>query len=222
MTMNIRRRTSFGAVLSPGGIHVVEFERRFSELRVVRYARTDAIPGDADASIRQLGALLGSLGAGGRGVSLAASGFGSCHQLLSLPSAPPEVLRPVGAREMRRFYPDLFTSDAAEPILEYVETGGKSPSSGGSARELLVAAAPPALVHSVTRVLGEYGVTVIGWTIAPRALQRLHAVFGTAETDEAVVLMLPGSPLLGLFRDGTLRLFSEPAGPAAGRADADR
>ncbi|HEX6069760.1 MAG TPA: hypothetical protein VFZ18_08040, partial [Longimicrobiaceae bacterium] len=194
----------------------------FSEIRVVRYARTDAIPGDADASIRQLGALLGSVGAGGRAVSLAVSGFGTCHQLLSLPSAPPDVLRPVIAREMRRFYPDLFTSDAAEPILEYAESGAESSSPGGGAREFLVAAAPPALVQAVTRVLAEYGVAVAGWTIAPRALQRLHAVFGAAGTDEAVVLMLPGSPLLALFHGGGLRLFSEPAGPAAARADDGR
>jgi hypothetical protein len=123
---------------------------------------------------------------------------------------------------MRRFYPDLFTSEVGEPILEYVEIAAESASAGSSGREQLVAAAPVDLVRTVTEALAEHGVTISGWTIAPRALQRLHAAFGDPALGEAVVLLLPGIPLLGLFHGGALRLVSEPAGASAATGDLAR
>jgi len=217
--MNFSRSTSFGAVLSPAGIHLVEYRRGIHDVRIVRYVQVDAVPGDAAATARTLGALMESVGARGRGVAIALSGFGSCHQLLSLPAGPPEVLRLVIGREMRRFYPDIFTSEAEEPILEYVEIAASAPAIGSVGVDLLVAAAPAELMRTVTAALAEHGVPITGCTIAPRALQRLHEVFGDGEQSEAVVLMIPGAPLLGLFHQGSPRLFSEPAGAHASHAD---
>lgn len=217
--MSIFSRTSFGAVISPSGIHLAEFRRTVQDARIVRYLQAEAVPGDAAASARMLAVLLDSIGARGRGISLAVSGFGSCHELISLPAAPEDELRPLIAREMRRLYPDLFTSHGEQPILEYVEIAAGSADPGSAGRDFLVGAAPAALVRMVTDTLAEYGVPVTGWTITPRALQRLHQAFGDSVRSEALVLVLPGAPLLGLFHQGRLRLLSHPVGaPAAADA----
>jgi hypothetical protein len=206
------RGLAFSALLCPAGVHVVGYRRTRAGLRVERYNR-ELRPGlTPDEASGLLARLLESEGARGRRVSIAVTGFGSSHQILTLPRAPREVLLPVVTRELRRFYPDLFAREGPEPIVDFVELHSTEPSS--TQTDLLVAAVPRLFLHGVVSALAARGISVDHWTIAPRALQRLFDAFADADRTAAALVMVPGWPLLGFFHERELRLFSEPrSGP---------
>jgi hypothetical protein len=207
------RGLSFAALLCPAGVHVVAYRRSRAGLQVERYARELRSGLSAEEVGRVLANLLESEGARGQRVSIAVTGFGSCHQILTLPRAGRGVLQPIVIRELRRFYPDLFAKEEPEPLVDFVEldSTGESPS---PQNDLLVAAVPRAFLQTVVGALAARGMRVDHWTVAPRALQRLYDAFSAEERTGAALIMVPGWPLLGFFHDHELRLFSEPrSGP---------
>jgi hypothetical protein len=195
---------------------VVGYRRAGGQIRLEHYAQQlHADLSHADAATA-LANLLEAQGARGRPAAVAVTGFGTYHQMLTLPPAPREILHPIVGRELRRFYPDLFATEGVEPLIEFVETGvaATTPASGPPHRELLVAAAPRVFVESVHRALGARGIPLVHWTIAPRAVQCLFDAFAEPEGNAAALVMVPRWPLLGFFHDGLLRLFAEPQGSA--------
>lgn len=207
----LRTRRSFGAVLAPSGAHVVEYRQTRKGLQVVQFASARVPQADVERAAVELADLLEALGARGGEVSVAVSGFGSCHHILTLPSAPREVLLPVIQREIRRFYPALFSDDRRPPVIDYVDID-PSGRSEAQQRELLVGALPRPLLDAVTDALEQRRVRLAHWTILPRAVQRLYDAYGDADTTAALLLMTPGAPLIGFFHEGELRLFTEPVG----------
>lgn len=214
--MRIGSRLRFGALLCPAGVHVVGYRRAGGQIRLEHYAQQLHAGLSASDATTALANLLEAQGARGRPAAVAVTGFGTYHQILTLPPAPREVLHPIVGRELRRFYPDLFATQGVEPLIEFVDTGvaTTSPASGPPHRELLVAAAPRAFVESVHRALGARGIPLAHWTIAPRAVQCLFDAFAEPEGSTAALVMVPQWPLLGFFHDGLLRLFAEPQASA--------
>ena len=210
--MSLLRRTSYSAFVCPAGVHAVAYHRVRGGIQVERCLHHPAALA-ADDVARTLAELLEADGARRPRVSIAVTGFGACHQILTLPRADRDVLRPIAARELRRFYPGLFADEDVEPIVDYVELGpGAQP--GATSSDLLVAGIPRRFVHTVVSELAARGACVEHWTIAPRALQRLYDAFAAGERTAAALVMVPDWPLLGFFHDRELRLFSEPlAGP---------
>ncbi|MBW3628438.1 MAG: pilus assembly protein PilM [Gemmatimonadetes bacterium] len=204
---------SFSVLLCPAGVHVVAYRRSRGGLHIERYSR-ELRPGlNTDETARVVADLLEADGARGRRISIAVSGFGSCHQILTLPRAARNVLQPIVVRELRRFYPDVFAQELSEPIVDFVELV-PTDSRPSPQNDLLVAAMPRDLVSTVVSTLADRGMTVDHWTIAPRALQRLYDAFSDGETTAAALVVVPDWPLLGFFHQRELRLFSEPrSGP---------
>lgn len=210
--------SSFSALVCPTGVHLVAYRRTRAGLQVERYnqALRDGLSTDDVAAM--LADLLESEGARGRRVSIAVTGFGACHQIVTLPRADRAVLRPVAVRELRRFYPDLFADEEPGPIVDFVELSAGDPAASPQA-DLLVAGIPRLFVHTVVTALAARGVSVDHWTIAPRVLQRLYGAFAEPERTGAALIMVPGWPLLGFFHERELRLFSEPlSGPSGTHA----
>ena len=206
------RGLAFSALLCPAGVHVVGYRRTRAGLQVDRYNRELRPVLAPEEASRILANLLESEGARGRRVSIAVTGFGSCHQIVTLPRAERQVLQPIVTRELRRFYPDLFAREESEPIVDFVELETGEPAS--TQCDLLVAAVPRLFLYGVAAALGARGITIDHWTIAPRALQRLYDAFADADRTAAALVMVPGWPLLGFFHERELRLFSEPrSGP---------
>lgn len=218
--MRLRPRARFSAVLAPSGIHLVQYRDGRRGLQVLRYSSDLARHPDAAAAARALADLVEADGGRGGRLALAVAGFGSYHHILTLPPAPREVLAPIVQREMRRFYPDLFHGDRGEPAVEFIPVDGSARPAEGQPREILVAGVPRELLETVHRQLAEREIELEHWTILPRAFQRLYDVFVGGRDSSALLLMLPSTPLLGLFHEGALRLFSEPFGPQ-GRAEDD-
>jgi hypothetical protein len=215
--VSLDRRLSYSALLCPAGVHVVSYRHVGAGLRVERYTRElrPGLGGDEVAGI--LADLLEAEGARGRWVSIAVTGFGTCHQILTLPRAGRDLLEPIVVRELRRFYPDLFAG-GLDPIVDFVELDSAD-TSPTPQKELLVAAIPRGFLQAVVSTLGERGIRLDHWTIVPRAIQRLYDAFGDAEKTAAALVMVPGWPLLGFFHERELRLFSEPRSGPAGAAD---
>lgn len=211
------RASSFGALLCPAGVHVVACSRRGGTLRIDRYASTVRPGLTAEDAAPILADLLEAEGARGKRVSVAVTGFGSCHQILTLPPAGRELLQPIVTRELRRFYPDLFAPDSREPIVDFVAIGSPEELEAGSQREILVAAVPQDFLRTVAGALGARGIQLQHWTIVPRSLQRLYDTFAGPDLTAAALVLVPDWPLLGFFHDGEIRLFSEPrSGPGGG------
>lgn len=217
--MRIGARRAFSAMLFPGGVHAVSYRESSRGLEIQRYFRELAPASSAAEAADRLGDLLESAGGRGGRLSLALSGFGSYHHILSLPSAPKEILLPVVQREFRRFFPDLFLPGQGEPVIDFVEvdTAGRGPD--GSLRELLAAAVPRSLIQQVRGSLGRHGIELEHWTIVPRAMQRLYDAFSSEPKTDVALVLAPQSPMLGFFHEGELRLFSE-LPPSAGGPEA--
>lgn len=211
------RERGYSAMLTPAGVHVVSYLSRGAGLQVQRYARAAWESPTAAEAAETLAELVAAEGGRGGRLSLAVSGFGCYHHLLSLPPAPREILTPIVTREFRRFFPDLFAG-GAEPVIDFVEIGEGDPSPEGSLRELLAAAAPVALIDTVGAALERHGVRLAHWTIVPRAMQRLYQAFVPTPHTDAALVVAPGSPLLGFFHRGELRLFSDVSAAAGGAA----
>jgi hypothetical protein len=216
--MRLDRGLAYSALLCPAGVHVVAYRRAGGGVRVEWYTRELRSPLRPEEAAGILGDLLESQGARRRPVSIAVTGFGTCHQILTLPRAGREVLEPVVTRELRRFYPDLFAAGELPPVIDFVELES-SESAATSQKDLLVAAVPRGFLESVVSTLAARGIRLDHWTIVPRAIQRLYDAFGDSEKTAAALVMVPGWPLLGFFHERELRLFSEPRSGPAGSGD---
>lgn len=213
--MRIRNgRRSFSAALTPAGVYVVGYRETPRGIEVSDYAHRSGTGPDPRVAARALGEMIEAQSGRGSRVSLAVSGFGSCHHILTLPVASRDVLRPVIARELRRVFPGLFQEDAEEPIIEYVEIDSSGIRHEGSQRELLTAAVPRSLIRTVRDELASRDVALVHWTILPRAMQRLYDAFGGGDQAAAALVVAEGLSLLGFFHDGELRLFSDTAARA--------
>lgn len=209
--MSRRGTPTFSAAVTPTGVYVVGYRRKARGLDVGEYAYRRMDGPTAASAGASLGELIEAQGGRGGTVSLALSGFGSCHQILTLPPAPREVLLPVIGREMRRVFPDL--SGSGEPIIDYVEIG--APADGreeGQQRDVLAAAVPRTVVQAVHDELSDRGIQLGHWTVLPRTMQRLHDAFAVEEFPTAALLVAENLSLLGFFHAGELRLFSETHG----------
>lgn len=212
----------FAAQVGPGGIHLIEYHRGVRQLRVASYA-TDPRPVASPADLAsRLGELLEANGAEGGRLSLAVNGFGTYYQIMSLPAAPHEVLRPVVLRELRHVYPELNGALVGFGRTR-LELEGKGRGKGPREREvqLLVGVVPRDLVSLLQETLANREVTLEHLTIAPRAVQQLHHAY--VRTDEAVALLLASAsaPLLGFFNRDGLQFFAAPRGAVDVNGDAD-
>ncbi len=207
----------FGAFVEPAGITLVEYQRARGGVRVLRVL--DAIR--PLTSIQQAAAALASLveqsGAKRATVSVALRGFGSAHLTLTLPPASDDILRPIVYREVRRASPDL-----EEPVFVFNNAGSlerrATPRAqvGAPPVHLLVSAVPSGVDAALRDRLAESGITLNFLTVASHLLQRLyHELDGGRETT-AVLLCLPGGPLVGYFVNGQLRMTMEAPVDAAG------
>lgn len=201
----------FSAALSPTGVYLVGCRSTPAGLEVTEYARHTAAYRDSADAARALAGLIEARGGRGARVSVAVSGFGAYHQILSLPPAPREVLLPVIGRELRRLFPDLYVVEGEPPLVEYASLGPIRGEEGKGQRDLLAAAAPRSLIRTVQGQLGARGISITHWTILPQAMQRLYEAFAGGDRVTAVMIMADGSSLLGLFHGGELRLFTEAA-----------
>lgn len=202
-------RPRFSAILTQSGIHLVAYRRNASGLHVVRSARDLTPTANPQEAIHRLGNLLESQGARGSRLAVAIGGFRSCHHILSLPPGPRELLAPVVARELRRFYPDIFAGGLDAPVVEFTESDAEG-RNDGAPQEYLAAALPRELVAELQGSLERRGIVLEHLTILPRAVQHLYRAFSDPQTATAALLMVPGDPLLGFFHEGELRLFSAP------------
>lgn len=209
--MNLLGRRRFGALVAPGGIHLVEYRWKRHGLETLG-TWSDAQPvADAVSGFERLGRLLGARGARGAAVAAVLHGFGARHHLASLPPAEPEVLRPVLMRELARFYPEL-----GDAVVEYVALG-RVEVEGRTREEVLAGAAPRAVVLECRDVLAARGYELEHLTVVPQALRRLHEAFVGSHEPTALLLLLGDEPLLGFFHEGRLRLFSEPPKAVGGK-----
>lgn len=194
----------FGALLAPNGLHIVEYRRGRRGLEIRRTHRHDTPATSIAEAAERLADLIRSAGGRGGRVAVALTGFGSCHTILALPPAKPELLRPVITRELLRFFPDL-----QDPLVEFVAVGA-SGDGAGAKQEFLAGAARRETVGVLQGVLADREITLEHVTVLPRVLQRLRD--SVAAGPEGVVLaVLPAAaPALGFFHEGGLRLFSEP------------
>lgn len=207
-------RHAFSAALTPAGVYVVGYRETARGIEVSQYGHRSGTGPDPRAASRALGEMIEAQGGRGGRVSLAVSGFGSCHHILTLPAASRDVLLPVIGRELRRVFPGLFSDAAEEPIIEYVEIDSSGIGREGTQRELLTAAVPRSLIRTVRDELATRDVGVTHWTILPRAMQRLYDAFAGGDGPSAALVVAEGLSLLGFFQAGELRLFSETAATA--------
>jgi len=201
----------FAAVAGPHGIHAVEYRRERGEVVLVAGVRQAAGGTDGEALAAAVADAVEALGGGGGSLSLAVSGYGTVHHILSLPAADDEILRPIVRRELHRYYPDLD-----DPVIDFVvpvaSAGGASPS-----RELLVGAVPRRLAVELSQRLGERGIVLRHLTVLPHVLQSLYNTFDGSEAATVVVVVLETGALIGCFHLGALRLFIEPPQDVHGR-----
>lgn len=203
------RQRRFSAMLTPNGLHMVEYRRGARGLQILRYARHLTEGQTPSAAIALLAEELEREGARAGSLSLAITGLGSCHHILTLPPASREIIAPVVVRELRRFYPALFQG-ARPPMVNFVEIDSSGQNRSGEQQELLAAALPAELVTDLHAALAARSIQLEHLTILPRTVERLYGAFTTSAKTSAVLLLIPRAPLLGLFHEGELRLFSEP------------
>lgn len=197
------------AVLTPTGAHLIRYRRRRGRLEVVRYRGEVTPRAGVEEAAKALAELIEAEGGRGVCVALGLAGFGSCHHLLSLPPAAPELLEPIVHREMRRFYPGLFEEEGA-PYIDFVAAADPGEGSEGTLRDLLVAGLPRSTVEAVRRALAPLGSVLEHVTVVPAAVANLFDAFvGRTET-AALALVADGYSALGFFHEGGLRLFTEP------------
>lgn len=200
----------FSAILSPNGILLVEYHQLGDVLGVVEFAADRPERKDLATATEQLARLTESLGGRGGELSLAISGFGVSHHILTLPPASPELLEPVVAREMKRFYPDL-----RDPVIGFV-VAGMTDTREGPNQDVLVGAVPRNTVEGLHRTLANRGIRLEHVTIVPRIVQHIHDAVEASVEPSVLVLMLESGPVIGCFQDGDLRLCSEPLRGALG------
>ncbi len=201
----------FAAVAGPQGVHMVEYGRDRGTVALKAGILQTAPGTDADSLAAALVAALTGLGAQGGELSLALSGFGTAHHILTLPEADPEILRPIVRRELLRYYPDLDDPEVDFALGPEVE-GAASPN-----REILVGAVPRRTGTRLSRALAEEGVVLRQLTVMPQVLQSLYDAFDGKDSPAVMVLVMESGALIGCFNRGALRLFIEPPQDVHGR-----
>lgn len=204
----------FAAIASPHGIHVAEYRRDRHGLEILASVRGASPGADPAALGSALADAVESIGGPGGHLALAISGYGSAHHILTLPTADPELLRPVVRRELLRYYPNLD-----EPVVDFtagapMEGSGRQ---GGKAREMLVGAVPRPVGEKLHATLRERGVRLQHLTVLPQAVQRVFDAFDGSADPVVALLLLESGPLIGCFHGGALRLFIEPPTDVHGR-----
>jgi hypothetical protein len=207
----------FGAMVEPAGITLVEYRRARGGVRVLEVT-SDATPlPSIHQAAAQLGSMIELVGARRATVAVALRGFGSTHLTLTLPPASDDVLRPIVYREVRRASPDL-----EEPVFAFNNAGSlerrNSPraEAGSPPVHLLVSAVPSGVDATLRDQLAERGVTLTFLTVTSHVLQRLYHELDGSTDPTAILLCLPGGPLVGYFLDGQLRMTVEAPVDAAG------
>lgn len=207
--MRGRARAHYAAVVTPAGLHVIRYRRKRRLLEVERYRGSP----ETDISIRgaadRLADLLEAEGARGGSVSVAVAGFGTCHHLLALPPAAPDLLEPILQREMRRFFPDLYEKGQEQPYLAAVPTGSTA-GSETPLREQLVGAIPRHVIHELNSALASRAIALAHVTVLPAAVARLHQSYVESPGTTVLALVMQQYSVAGFFHEGSLRLFTEP------------
>lgn len=212
----------FSALIEPTGVYVIEYRRVRDRIDIIgRMEQRAEIHNTLDAG-EVLGLLLGTYDVGPAMVSVGLRGLGSCHHLLVLPPARPDILGSVVTREMRRLYPDF-----EDPIVEYV-SGGRidrrnrdRPDAGSPPQEVLAAAMERVSVADLEQGLGVRDIAVEHISVLPSIVQKLYDEFGTREEPSAVLMVLGSGLLFAFFYQGQLRLVAEPPGDRTDGAGID-
>ena len=201
----------FAAIVTPHGLHVVEYGRERGGLALLAGIRqTD--PGEDAASMAQaLADAIESMGGRGGQLVLALGGFGTAHHILTLPYAEEEILRPIVRRELLRYYPNL--SDPEVGFVPGADVEGSSPRK----QEVLVGAAPRSLATALSRELADRDVELHHLTVLPAVLQTLFETFDGSNAPAVMVVLMETGLLIGCFNQGALRLFIEPPQDVHGR-----
>lgn len=212
----------FAAFIEREAIFLLEYQRYRDRLDILSQSEESGEFLNATDAGEALTRLLRERhGTGGRLV-LTIRGLGSCHHILVLPHAKPEVLRPVVQREMNRLYPDL-----QHPIVEFVagepidRRSRPRPEAGSPPQELLAAAIPRSSVEDIESSLSRASVSLEHVTVLPQVLQRLYREVASPETPTAVLMLLRGGALIGFFHERRLRLVFEPPGAESDPARID-
>lgn len=208
--MRGRVRASYAAVVTPAGSHVIGYRRKRRLLEVERYRGATADDLSVAAAADRLADLLEAEGARGGSVSVAVAGFGTCHQLLALPPAAPDVIEPILQREMRRFFPDLYEKGKEQPYVAAVPSGSASGASDTPMRELLVGAIPREVVQELRAALASRAIHLDHVTVLPAAVARLHESYVESPETGVIAVVLQRYSVAGFFHEGSLRLFTEP------------
>ncbi|HUE97012.1 MAG TPA: hypothetical protein VMN39_10150 [Longimicrobiaceae bacterium] len=207
--MRFHRSRRLSVLVTPNGIHLVDYRSGTRGWQIQGYASESLAFETADEAVAALANMVEAYGGRGGRVSVAISGLGTCHHILTLPPADRALLHPIVERELRRFYPAVFDADA-NPLVDLVPMGDPVVTPG-EPREWLATAVPRQLVSGLVSRFDARGVVIDHLTILPRVLERIFETFSHSEEPSAVLLLIPEGPLLGFFFEGRLRLYSEPA-----------
>lgn len=217
-------RRQFAAFVDPDRVYVFEYRRGASGIEIVEHssvARGMTDIGDAAEVLVDL--IRSGSGPGQPHVTATIRGFGIAYHLLTLPPAGADVLAPVIEREMMRLFPDI-----ADPLVSFAvgghidrRTGRPSPSSRGLPErratseeilplEVLATISPRRVVDVVTGTLQGAGIHLDHLTVAPQAMACLFREVSGSPRPAAVVMMLLGAPMIGVFQGGDVRFVADP------------
>ena len=224
MTRGRGRR--FGALIDPTQVYVIEYRRDSAGVEIMDHMSVvRGMPAIEDAAGAVADLVRSVAAPGDARVTAAIRGFGISYELLTLPPAGSDVLQPVVDREMRRLFPDID-----DPLISFAVGGnidrrtGKrassvkgvpdrraSPATGEILPlEILAAAAPRRVVNAVAETLSRAGIRLEHLTVVPQAMARLYREVSGSQEPAGLVIMLRGSPVIGVFQGGDIRFISEP------------
>jgi hypothetical protein len=219
---------SFGALIDPDRVYVIEYVRQSAGVEIVDHmsvARTmSSIEEAADAVVELVRA---TAKPGESRLTAAIRGFGISYHLLTLPPAGADVLAPIIDREMRRVFPDIEDPLVGFAVGGHIDrrTGKVAPAAAKKGRperrsaassgevlplEILAAAAPRYVVDTVAGTLQRAGIQLDHLTVVPQAMARLYREVNGSPDPAALAIMLQGSPVIGVFQGGDVRFISEP------------
>lgn len=195
-----------GAYLCPRGVFLVECHFKGSGVEVLRMVPAPAKLRDAQAAATHLVNALASSGMRRSKLAITIRGFDVGHHVLSLPRAKDSLLDPIVDREVRRLEPQI-----ADPVVGWTPLPAEAAAPDAPAQaQVLAAAAPRQLLHTIGVALESAGHTLLHVTAMPAAVQRLHDEFDGGDGTTAFVLPLPDGAFLGFFLQRAVRLAVEP------------
>lgn len=201
----------FGAFIEPQGIHAVEYARESGGIAVLRHLSDQSrVSGMADGGER-LAALIGAGNGARTSVSAVIRGFGSGYQIMVLPPAPRDILRPIVRRELARLFPDIDNPRADFVIEGVVDRRQRARNNSGAApQEILAAAVPERAAQAFADELAAKEMDLDHLTVLPQVLHKLYQRSDGSGEPTAVLLSLPGGPIIGFFHERRLHLIAEP------------